>query len=166
MQKQHLEVVQRLLCWRVCYCNIPTEHKRLKQYHVPPVYFGTCFFCTTAYWEPLLSTQPSKQRPLPSQDMPHMKSNKLKSASPDAPLWNMGVVLWLPTLETSDEVESLTAMLTCMWPWYFLCTLHYCIVCSKVSCLRVLANGKLALIFVFYFLRVKLAPQRNGDPFC
>lgn len=44
MQKQHLEIVQRLFCWSVRCCNVPTQHQRLKQYHSPPVYFGTCSF--------------------------------------------------------------------------------------------------------------------------
>lgn len=160
MQKQHLEMVQRLLCWRVHYCNIPTEQKCLRQYHILPVDFGTCSFWTAACWESLLSMQPSRERPLASQDMPQMKSNKLESTSPDALLWNMGVALWLPTLEMSDGLESLTAVLFSTWPWYFLSTLHYCIGCSKVFSLKMLANGRLP----FYFL-VKLALVSNGDAF-
>lgn len=160
MQKQHLEMVQRLLCWRVHYCDIPTEHKCLRQYHILPVYFGTCSFWTAAYWESLLSMQPSRERPLPSQDMPQMKSNERESASPDDLLWNMGVALWLHSLEMSDGLESLTAVLFSTWPWYFLCTLHYCIGCCQVFSLKVLANGSLP----FYFL-VKLAFLSNGDDF-
>lgn len=160
MQKQHLEMVQRWLRWRVHCCNIPTEHNCLKQYHIPPVYFGTCFFWTTAFWESLLSMQPSRERPLHSQNMPQKNSNKLESTSPDALLWNMGVALWLPTLEMSDGVESCTAVLFSMWPWFFLCTLHYCIGCSKVFSLKMLANGRLPI----YFL-VKLGLLSNGDAF-
>lgn len=72
----------------------------------------------------------------------------------------MGVALWLPTLEMSDGVESLTAVLFSMWPWCFLCPLHYCSGCSEVFFLEMLASGRLP----FYSL-VKLPLVRNGDAF-
>lgn len=72
----------------------------------------------------------------------------------------MGGALWLPTLEMSDGVERLTAVLFSMWPWCFLCTLHYCTGCFKAFSLEMLTNGRPP----FYFL-VKLALVSNGDAF-
>lgn len=92
MQKQHLEVVQRLLCWRVHFCNIPTEHKRLKQHHILPAYFGTCCFLNCCS---LGATALRTAETITFPDMPQLNSNTLKSASPDALLRNMAVVLWL-----------------------------------------------------------------------
>lgn len=160
MQKQHLEMVQRLLCWRVHYCNIPTEHKCLRQYHILPVYFGTCPFWTAAYWEALLSMQPSGRGPYLPRTCPkwgaingnlppQMVCYKIWALPCGFPLWKW-VLGWKASLQ-----------------W---CFLHgsgtFCALCTTVlvvpKCffLKMFANGSLP----FYFL-VKLALVSNGDGF-
>lgn len=144
MQKQHLEMVQRLFCWSVRCCNVPTEHQRLKQYHSPPVYFGTCSF-------KLLLTG--------SQCSPHRllsRGHYLPRTCPKwtAINWNLSPqmlrceirVLSYGTREKSAGVESRAAGRVCTWPSCFLLTLRYCkqLFVPKF-CLKELPNSKLVL---------------------
>lgn len=143
MQKQHLEMIQRLLCWRVHFCNIPTEHKHLKQHHIPPAYFGTCFFLNCC------SVGATALHTAEAITFPGHAPNEQQYTEiclPRCAVEKYGCCPVASALEMSDRVESLSAVLyvcrlCCMCGHlYFPCTLHYCIVYPKVFHLKVLAN--------------------------